>query len=106
VLDAKGNKCVSSTSIPADPGAFSALVSEGECFARSVEVRRKRKIKKQTENCVIQTKPPESQILEVFLFPRFPHLIGNEESRYREEQGHGNYGNVTLKKKVDVCLKG
>lgn len=50
-------------------------------------------------------KPPEGQILQVFLIPRFPGLIGNEESHCREEQGHGNYGNVALKKKVDVHLK-
>lgn len=50
-------------------------------------------------------KPPEGQILRVFLFPRFSGLIGNEESHCWEEWGHGNYGNVALKNKVDVRLK-
>lgn len=72
---------------------------------RGLERKRKRKIKKQTENCAIQMKTPEGQILQVFLIPRFPGLIGNEESHCREEQGHGNYGNVALKEKVGVNLK-
>lgn len=70
-----------------------------------LEGRRKRKIKKQTENCAIQVKPPEGQMLQVFLFPKFPGLIGNEESHWGEERGHGNYGNVALKKKINVQLK-
>lgn len=37
VLDAEGSKCLSSIYIPADPEAFSALASEGECLARNVD---------------------------------------------------------------------
>lgn len=50
-------------------------------------------------------KPSESQMLQVFLIPKFPGLIGNEESHDGEEKGHGNYGNVALEKKGDACLK-
>lgn len=36
----------------------------------------------------------------------FPDLIENEQSHCKEEQSHGNYGNVALKEKVDMLLKG
>lgn len=45
VLNAEENKCLSSTYVPADPEAFSALASKGECLARNADGKEEKKRK-------------------------------------------------------------
>lgn len=88
VLKAEGDKRLRITLDPADPDPHFQCVGLKGCMFRQkrrLKGRRKRKIKKQTENCAVEMKPPEGQILQVFLFSLFPGLIGNQENCCREE---------------------
>lgn len=54
VLDAEGNKCLSSTYVPADPEALTALASKGERLARNADGKDKKKESKKANKKIEQ----------------------------------------------------